>query len=515
MGVLSAAQGAGGSAAREARAFSACCRRRPSPRTRSSPARARSQYRATAGTLPLRDGKGERTAEIFHVSLHAEPESPGRPITFLFNGGPGRRLGFLILGGVGPRMVAFGRPGGFLPPPSRLDDNPDTWLRSPIWCSSIRSAPATAARAGEDEETGKRFFGVQQDAAAWRRSSGSTSPGRAGPCRRCFWRGRAMAASAPPMLEPDAAAGKRHRGERRRPDLARAGVLPCSATTSSRPCPGPWPCRRWPRSISRAGRGRRADLPDRLREVERWAMTDYLVALAAGPDRMPDGVVGQLADVTGLPLELVRRSNGRISVSRFIKEYDRAEGKVLSRYDGMIAGPDPDPASSTARGPDPVLSRAVPAWTTAFVDYARRELGYTTDVSYRLLDADLAGKWDYGGTPTRQGYAGALDDLQAARAVVAVAGGADRPRPHRPGHALFRVALPGRPAAGPGRRRPDPARGLSRRAHDVHGAGIAPSLARDAGELYAERPAGPGRAPEATPAVLQSSAGGPGGSPGR
>src|SRR5829696_7482321 len=44
------------------------------------------EYRATTGTLPLRDGKGERTAEIFHVSYTAQPESPSRPITFLFNG---------------------------------------------------------------------------------------------------------------------------------------------------------------------------------------------------------------------------------------------------------------------------------------------------------------------------------------------------------------------------------------------------------------------------------------------
>ncbi len=65
-----------------------------------------------------------------------------------------------------------------------------------------------------------------------------------------------------------------------------------------------------------------------------------------------------------------------------------------------------------------MLARAEPAWTSAFVDYVRRELGYATDVTYRLLNEELAGKWDYGTSPTRQGYAGALDDLQAARAVV-------------------------------------------------------------------------------------------------
>ena len=164
------------------------------------------------------------------------------------------------------------------------------------------------------------------------------------------------------------------------------------------------------------------DLAAKLNEVERWALRDYLVALAAGPGHMPDEVLARLATITGLPIELVRRSYGQISVSRFIKEYDRAGGRVLSRYDGLISGPDPDPASSTARGPDPVLDRAEPAWTAAFVDYVRRELGYLTDVSYRLLNPDLAGSWDYGTAPNRQGYAGAIDDLQAARAVVPTLG---------------------------------------------------------------------------------------------
>src|SRR5215212_9026829 len=124
------------------------------------------EYRATAGTLPLRDGKGERTAEIFHVSYTAQPESLGRPITFLFNGGPGAASAFLLLGGIGPRMVAFDENGGFLPPPSRLDDNPDTWLKFSdlVFVDPVGTGYSRAA--GDDEETRKRFFGVQHDAAA-------------------------------------------------------------------------------------------------------------------------------------------------------------------------------------------------------------------------------------------------------------------------------------------------------------------------------------------------------------
>jgi carboxypeptidase C (cathepsin A) len=90
---------------------------------------------------------------------------------------------------------------------------------------------------------------------------------------------------------------------------------------------------------------------------------------------------------------------------------------VLSRYDGLADGPDPDPRSPEAHGPDPVLDRAVPVWTAAFVGYVRAELGYETDITYRLLNHEAAGKWDYGSSPNRQGFAGVLDDLQTGRTL--------------------------------------------------------------------------------------------------
>jgi carboxypeptidase C (cathepsin A) len=90
---------------------------------------------------------------------------------------------------------------------------------------------------------------------------------------------------------------------------------------------------------------------------------------------------------------------------------------VLSRYDGSVSGPDPNPASAWPRGPDPVLDSTVPLWTSAFVQYAQDELGYKTDASYRLLNREVRSKWDFGTSPTRQGYAGVLDDIQDARAT--------------------------------------------------------------------------------------------------
>ncbi|MBC8012929.1 MAG: peptidase S10, partial [Methyloceanibacter sp.] len=154
-----------------------------------------------------------------------------------------------------------------------------------------------------------------------------------------------------------------------------------------------------------------------LQEAERYALSDYMVALASGAAKGRETASDTVARLTGLPVEIVRRNFARIPPSLFIKEFDRANRQVLSRYDGSVSGPDPNPASSWPRGPDPVLDSTVPLWTGAFVQYAQDELGYKTDATYRLLNREVRPKWDFGTSPTRQGYAGALEDIQDARAA--------------------------------------------------------------------------------------------------
>ena len=85
-------------------------------------------YTATAGTFPLYDQSGERSAAIYYTAYVAKgADSASRPLTFVFNGGPGAASAFLNLGLVGPRVAEFalgGRDGA----QTKLKDNPDTWL---------------------------------------------------------------------------------------------------------------------------------------------------------------------------------------------------------------------------------------------------------------------------------------------------------------------------------------------------------------------------------------------------
>ncbi len=281
-------------------------------------------YRATAGTLPLRDGEGERMAEIFHVAFTAEPAAPNRPITFLFNGGPGAASAFLMLGGVGPRMVAFAEDGGFLPPPSRLVDNPDSWLAFTdlVFVDPVGTGYSRAA--GDGEEVERRYYGVRQDASAMAafirlylaRAGRTLSPVylagesyggfRAAILSRSLQEDSGVAVSGIVLISP---------------------VLEFSLLRDDAHALLPWIVSLPSLAATHLTRqGLAADqLAPRLGEVEHWATHDYLVALAAGPDRLPDAVLDRLAEFTGLPADLVRRSHGQISVSRFIKEHDRRE----------------------------------------------------------------------------------------------------------------------------------------------------------------------------------------------
>jgi carboxypeptidase C (cathepsin A) len=161
----------------------------------------------------------------------------------------------------------------------------------------------------------------------------------------------------------------------------------------------------------------RQALADALKDVEHYALTDYLVALASGAEQGGKTASARVAALTGLPLDKVEQHLARIPPSVFIKEFDRAGGQLLSRYDGSVSGPDPNPSSAWPRGPDPVLDATVPLWTSAFVQYAQDDLAFKTDETYRLLNREVRNKWDFGTSPTRQGYAGVLDDIQRARAA--------------------------------------------------------------------------------------------------
>lgn len=372
-------------------------------------------YGAKAGMLPLRDAQDKTIANIFYVAYWREPQDSKRPITFVFNGGPGAASAYLHLGAIGPKTVEVSAIGELLGPPPRLTDNDASWLdfTDLVFVDPVGTG---YSRAGEGKSE-TDFFGVEQDTQALADFI------------------RLYLTDAARMTSPVFLAGESYGGFRAvtiARSLQKTGGISPSGLVLISPAlefallsgedydPLPWalslPSFAAVNLESKGVTGREA-LASALQESERYALSDYLVALASGASQGSDEASAKVAELTGLPLDIVRRNFARVSPGTFIKEFDRANGQVLSRYDGSVSGPDPSPSSSWPRGPDPVLDSTVPLWTSAFVQYAQDELGYKTDATYRLLNRDVRPKWDFGTSPTRQGYAGVLDDIQDARAT--------------------------------------------------------------------------------------------------
>ncbi|MDX8439859.1 S10 family peptidase [Mesorhizobium australafricanum] len=371
-------------------------------------------YQAKAGTLSLLSGKGEVTAEIFYVAYTQQSPAPAkdRPITFVFNGGPGAASAYLHLGAIGPRIVETAADGEFLRPPQKLIDNPDSWLDmsdlvfvDPVGTGYSREAP------GHEP---KEFWSVDADASS------------VGAFIRLYLAQNGRTGS-PLFLAGESYGGFRAallaRTLQEDVGLSPSGIVLISpALEFMLVRPDQFDQLHWALELPSLaatrlkGDGVTGDaLRDRLAEVEHYALGDYLTALNSGLEQGGKLASGRVSEITGLPLELVQRNFARIPIGLFAKEFQRATGKVLSPYDATIGTADIAPQSARDAGPDPVLDRSVPALTSAFVAYARDELNYRTDVSYRLLNGEVSRNWDYGSSG--QGYAGVMNDLQRARSL--------------------------------------------------------------------------------------------------
>jgi carboxypeptidase C (cathepsin A) len=366
-------------------------------------------YTATAGTLSLYKQTGERMAAIFYTAYVAKNAGANRPLTFAFNGGPGAASAFLHLGLVGPRILSFGASGRD-PAAARLIDNPDTWLAFTdlVLVDPIGTGWSRAAKPGG----GSDFWGVEADAsslakfvalyAAKKNRIGSPkyilgeSYGgfRAAKIARALQNEQSMFLAGIIMMSPMLDGAFQFGGNRFA--LGAALQLP---------------------SLVAAELGRQEKFSKAaLAAAERFAMTDYLTTLAGAP---PTGEAARkfyakVADLTGLPVDVVTRSRGFVG-NAYVKHLRSAEGKLVSRYDASFAIDDPFPERDSGRGPDPVLDGFVRAYGSAFVAYAREELGFKTEITYQLLASEVTRKWDWGGHHHAQ--PSVTDDLRVLLAL--------------------------------------------------------------------------------------------------
>jgi len=376
-------------------------------------------YTATAKWLVLRK-KEKPSAEIFSVSYVTESGDLDRPVTFVFNGGPGASSAYLHVGVVGPQRVDFPGDGALPPMPPRLVQNDESWLAfsdlvfvDPVGTGFSRiieqdrregdekkKKDAGAEQPGADGEPDpKEYFGYKRDLESlsefigrWLSDNrrwgspvfiaGESYGGyRVGRLVRILQETSGIGLSGAILISPALEFGSLASGDY--DVLGWVDRLPTMAGAAAH------------HGRSRAF-GSDAPLDDVRRETETFATSDYAEFLTRGasmPAAERDRVLSRLADLIGLPVELVNRAEGRVPINVFARELLRDERKVLGLYDATITTTDPFPDREPFGGPDPTLAGIAPAYTTAINRLLRSEIGVETDREYTLLSYEVNQEW--------------------------------------------------------------------------------------------------------------------------
>ncbi|HEY4084172.1 MAG TPA: peptidase S10 [Burkholderiaceae bacterium] len=389
----------------------------------------RIEYKAIAGTLVLKDAKGEGTASLFYTAYFKKGEDTNkRPVTFLYNGGPGSATMWLHMGSFGPKRVASNGDKAIGGAPFELVENEYSLLDASDLV--FIDAPGTGFSTFADKEKGaKEYFGVDPDAHAFAQfiESFITRYGRWNSPKYLFGESYGTPRSAMVAnilinersiglngvillsqilnmtgLRPNVTPGV---------DLAYQNLLPSFAAVA------------WYHKVLDK---QPAELKPFLKEVEQFAIGDYAQALAQGTalsDERKHEIALRIHAYTGLPVDYIERANLRIDAGHFGQELLINRGLITGRLDARFSGPPMDPLSASWEY-DPFSASVQSAYAALFNDYVRKQLKFGQDQTYAISAEGANASWVMEhrmpgggqGGPGRPvpGYPNTLPDLAAA-----------------------------------------------------------------------------------------------------
>lgn len=355
------------------------------------------RYQATAGTLTLRDHRGEPIASMFYIAytVPGSKASSERPVTFLFNGGPGSASLWLNIGGFGPMRAKTEKPGNTPSPPYTFVPNGDSLLDRTdlVFLDAIGTGYSRVIGKGTDAQ----FWSVDGDVDSFakaivryveinhRWNSPKFLYGES--------YGTTRAAALAYALHVE--------------DIDTSGViLQSSLLNFARLAPGldevyidqlpSYAAAAWYHHRVAAAP---ADEMTFLGQVETFARGPYAHALAEGdqiPPQEEAAVARQVSNYTGVSVEYVERAHLRIDMESFRRELLRGQGRVIGRFDSRYVWPavetdghfnpaTDDPATAAVNGP----------YLAAFRE-ALDGLGYRTSLEYRALyNQVIEPHWDW------------------------------------------------------------------------------------------------------------------------
>jgi carboxypeptidase C (cathepsin A) len=369
-------------------------------------------YTATGKWTVLRK-KEKPAAEIFSASYVSAGGDDTRPVTFVFNGGPGASSAYLHMGAVGPQRVDFPADGTLPTVPARLVENESSWLSftdlvfvDPVgtgWSRIIEQEKKGEGKEGggkpDDAADPKEYFGYKRDLESM-----------------CEFMGRWLSEhgrwGSPVFIAGESYGGYRvgrlARMLQESAGIGLSGAILISPALEITPLnPTDYDVLGWldrvPTMAAAAfhhGRSRAfrkgTSLDKVFRGSEEFATGDYTSFLTRGasmPTKERTRILTRLADIVGLPLDVIERGEGRVGILTFVRQLLRDERKVLGLYDSTITATDPFPDRDDFAWPDPTLSGISPAYTMAVNRMLRSEIGVETDREYTLLSYEVNLAW--------------------------------------------------------------------------------------------------------------------------
>lgn len=352
-------------------------------------------FSAKAGAIRLSNARdGAPLADVGFVAFQLDGVDPAtRPITFAINGGPGAGSAWLDLGAMGPwrlPMTSTRRTPSANPIPI---PNADTWLDFTDLVFIDPPGTGYSRILSKDGAVKKNFYSVKGDIDAlsvvirkWltenhRLSSpkfivgesygGFRAPKIAYHLEDQEGIGISGIVMISPVLDFAWFQGTNN-------PLTYATRLP-SLTAAARDLKGPDP---------------RKDLAD----VEAYAAGPYIVDLLRG-ERDPQALARiseKVAGFTGLDPALVRKLGGRVDAATFVRERNRAKGRVGSLYDALTTGYDSDPYAAHSEYADPILDVLKAPFASAMAYVTEKKLHWFVDARYEILNEEVNREWDWG-----------------------------------------------------------------------------------------------------------------------
>ncbi|MBK1714029.1 S10 family peptidase [Rubrivivax gelatinosus] len=358
----------------------------------------------------------EPQAAVMTTAYQLQGAAAGqRPVCFAFNGGPGSASIWLHLGALGPKRLVVPSDGAMPQAPYAVSDNPLSWFDH--FDLVFVDPPHTGWSTTASEAARKKMLSVDGDVKAlaevvrtWltrHRRWGSpvylagesygTTRGAA-LADQLLDAGVALAGLVLVSCAMDLQSLSFDPGN----DLPYALFLPAYAVVSQY-----HGLLKGPLAASREAAQSAA---------EQFVDESYAAALLAGArlsDKRRAALARRIAELTGLPRELVEEKNLRIADQTYFFDAMRPQGRIVGRLDARVTGP---MAASRTRDWefDPGIEAIAAPYTMAAMAYFG-ELGLTSEQRYETLSHEGHKAWNWNrGEAQGNAYASTSRDLARA-----------------------------------------------------------------------------------------------------